>query len=92
MNQVKNTTTLLEYHKNRLECLESIVDMRERLEAILAPFAEEERVKIEGMGDGEFDGYSSHSLASQVKEVMPSYPPKYIVGPTIFDSGRVIMT
>lgn len=41
MSQVKNTTTLLEYHKNRLESLEVIMGMREKLEAILAPMVEE---------------------------------------------------
>ena len=32
MNSVKNTSTLLEYHKNRLESLEEILGNRERLE------------------------------------------------------------
>jgi hypothetical protein len=41
MNQVKTTATLLEYHKGRLESLENIMGMRERLEAMLQPMIDE---------------------------------------------------
>jgi len=92
LNQVKNTTTLLEYHKSRLECLESILDKREALDAMFAPLIEEQKVKIEALGEGSFEGYSNQSLYNQVADVIPTYPPAYIVGPTIFESSRVIMT
>lgn len=46
---------------------------------------------MQAIGETEFVGYASHSLYPQVSEVIPSYPPAYIVGQTKFDTGRVIM-
>ena len=53
---------------------------------------EEQKSKVNAMGDSEYVGYKNHTLYPVVPDVLPSYPPSYIVGPTIFDSGRVIMT
>lgn len=41
MNQVKNTTTLLEYHKNRLDSLDKIIEMKETLDAMLLPMIDQ---------------------------------------------------
>ena len=90
-SQIKNTTTLLDYHKQRLESLEVILGMQEQFDAMIAPLIEEQKTKVQAMGEDDFIGYASHSLYPQVDSVIPSYPPSYIVGPTIFDSARVIL-
>lgn len=51
MNQAKNAATLLDYHKTRIQNLELIKEMRERLEATLQPMIDEQKAKLEALGE-----------------------------------------
>ena len=93
LNQVKNTTTMLDYHKNRLELLESILSMMPDFLKMKEPWAAEEQAKLTGsVGETSFIGYQSHALGSQVDEVIASYPPAYVVGPTVTDEANILLT
>ena len=51
-NQIKNSqTTLQEYHRNRLDSLDFILSMQEKLESIFAPWKEEQKAKLEKLGE-----------------------------------------
>ena len=65
---------------------------REQLDSLFAPWIVQQKTRMQQIGEEEFIGFASHSLHNQVPEVIPSFPPTYIVGPTIFDAGRVILT
>ena len=90
-NQVKNTTTMLDYHRNRLESLEVILSRKERLEAIFSPWLEEQKTSLNSLGEEKFQGYRNHTLYPALAEVIPSYPPAYIIGQATMGAGRVIL-
>lgn len=48
--------------------------------------------QLENLGAKGFAGYSEQALHSKVSEVIPSFPPVYIVGPTTPESNKVILT
>lgn len=93
MNQINNSsTTLLDYHRNRLECLEVILGNKEKLEAIFAPWKEEKMTALKNISADDFKGLADQTLVNVVDEVLPSYPPAYIVGPTVEeDAFNVIL-
>ena len=92
LNQVKNTTTMLEYHKSRLVMLDRILELRPQLEALFERWIEEQKSKLAQMGPEEFKGYTEQCLYPAVPDVITSYPPAYLVGPTTSDTPRVLMT
>jgi len=81
---------MLEYHRNRLENLEVILGMREKLDAKFAPMLEAQKKKLEALDDNSFQGYREMTLYPQVEEVIPSFPPAYIIGQISSDQPRVL--
>jgi len=57
LNQIMNSTTMLEYHKNRLESLDQIMGMKPKLDAVFTPLIEEQKTKLDQMDDSSFVGY-----------------------------------
>ena len=47
LKQVNNAATMLDYHRSRLEQIERILELRERLEAIFEPWIQEQKTKID---------------------------------------------
>ena len=91
LQQVKNSSTVIDFHKTRLANLDTILSHKEALEAKFATWIEEEKQKLAAMKEDEFVGYKDHSLYPAEKEVMPSYPPAYIVGPCDNENGNTIL-
>jgi len=57
------------------------------------PWAAEEQAKLNGsVGETSFIGYQKHSLHSRAEEVIASYPPAYVVGPTVSDEANILLT
>ena len=82
MNQINNSaTTLLDYHRNRLNALDFILTSREKLEETFAPWKNAQMEALDNLPQGAFTGLADHTLVKVVDEVIPSYPPTYIVGP-----------
>lgn len=54
LKQISNTTTMLDYHKSRLEALDAIMDKREAVEAMFNRWIEEQRTQIANMGADQF--------------------------------------
>lgn len=56
------------------------------------PWIEEQKTKLAAMPEASFKGYIEQTLYPQVPEIIPSYPPAYIVGLTDHGSARVVYT
>lgn len=89
--QISNTTTLLDYHKNRIESLEIILSMKEKLEAKFAPMQKAQEAELAAIKEGAYANLADHTLVNVVEDVMASYPPVYIVGPSDASTEQTIM-
>ena len=90
-NTLKNTTAIIDFHRTRLEHLTVILNLKEKLEAKLAPWKEEEKAKLAAIPEGSFTEYKNHTLTPQDEEVIPSYPPAYIIGAVNDEEPRIIL-
>ena len=91
-NQSKNTGSMPDYQQKRLDLVMQVLGQRESLDAKLAPWIQDQKNKLENMGEEEFAGFSKQSLHAQAPEVITSYPPAYLVGALDTEASRVVLT
>lgn len=82
-NVTLQTTTMLDYHKQRKDALEKILELKKDLQPKFDQWIGEQMAALEQSGENAFAGYWDHTLHKTDETVIASYPPVYLVGPIV---------
>ena len=80
--EAENQITLLDYTKAKMLHLQRIEELRPAVEAKLNGWIEDQKKELldAAVGTSKFVGYREQCLYPEIAEIIPSYPPAYLIG------------